>query len=149
MLALDGKESVVAGALRMRSALDPLTIEDAVMFSSAADIAKMREEIARMRAAMKAGVVRGLLRGNWRFQACVAHVSPNAMLRTVFLSLLDILEQHAVALRPSTNQPTMDLLEERMDLYVRMAYALEARDRVSAFHIMSEHNTGTQPASLP
>lgn len=147
MLALDGKQSVVADALRMRNALDSLTIEDALRYSSAADIEKMRKEIVHMREAMDAGDVRAFLHGNWRFQACVASVTPNAMLRTVFLSLLDILEENAVALRPATDQPTQEMLEERMDLYVGMADALEKRDRDSAMRIMTVHNSGTQPSS--
>lgn len=148
VLALEGEDNIVDAALRMRNALDPLTIEDALLHSSPADIAVMREEIERMKESMVHGDVRAFLRGNWRFQASVAKVSPNALLRTVFLSLLEILEQYAVALRSENRQPTEDMLNDRLSLYVRMADALEAGDRRSAMQVLTEHNAGSaQPAS--
>ena len=105
--------------------------------------------LANFGIAIAAGDVRAFLHGNWQFQAFVASVSPNTMLRTVFLSLLDLLERHAVTLRPVNAQPLPEVLNARLDLYVRMANALEARDRTAVTEIMIEHNTGTQPAAEP
>lgn len=145
MLAMDGKESIVVDALRMRNALDHLTVEDALDHSSAADIEKMRSQIDDMRDAIDADDVRRFLRGNWKFQECVASISPNAMLRTVFLSLLEILEQHTVAFPPVPSALARTMLEERLDLYIGMADALAARDREKALSIMAIHNSGIQP----
>ncbi|RAX46521.1 GntR family transcriptional regulator [Arthrobacter sp. AQ5-06] len=147
MLAIDDSEHIVADALRMRNVLDPLVIEDALMYSSAADILVMRNEVKAMKQAMADGDVPAFLHGNWRFQARVASISPSSMLRTVFLGLLEILERHAVTLRPPGDQPLPGLLEERFELYKRMADAMEARDRDAAMQIMHIHNTGIQPSA--
>ncbi|HEY8701597.1 MAG TPA: FCD domain-containing protein [Arthrobacter sp.] len=148
MLAMDDSEHIVSDALRMRNVLDPLVIEDALMYSSAADILVMREEVKAMKQAMADGDVPAFLHGNWRFQARVASISPNLMLRTVFLGLLEILERHAVTLRAPGDGPLPELLEERFELYDRMADAMEHRDRSAAMEIMHIHNnTGIQPAA--
>jgi DNA-binding FadR family transcriptional regulator len=148
MLAMDDSEHIVADALRMRNVLDPLVIEDALMYSSAADILVMREEVRAMKQAMADGDVPAFLHGNWRFQARVASISPNLMLRTVFLGLLEILERHAVTLRGPEDKPLPGLLEERFELYEGMADAMERRDRDAAMQIMNIHNnTGMQPAA--
>jgi DNA-binding FadR family transcriptional regulator len=148
MLAMDDSESIVAEALRMRNALDPLVIDDALMHSSAADVLAMRQETMAMKRAMADNDIPAFLHGNWRFQALVAGVSPNPMLRSVFLSLLEILERHAVTLHSSEPQPLPDLLARRFELYERMADAMETRDRQAAMQIMHEHNTGmVQPAA--
>ncbi|MDQ1060817.1 DNA-binding FadR family transcriptional regulator [Arthrobacter globiformis] len=150
MLAMDDSEHIVADALRMRNVLDPLVIEDALMYSSAADVLAMREEVKAMKQAMADGDIAAFLHGNWRFQALVASISPNSMLRTVFLGLLEILERHAVTLRAPADHPLPGLLEERFELYERMADAMENRDRETAMQIMHIHNnTGVQPAASP
>lgn len=150
MLAMDDSEHIVADALRMRNVLDPLVIEDALMYSSAADVLAMREEVRAMKQAMADGDIPAFLHGNWRFQALVAGISPNSMLRTVFLGLLEILERHAVTLRAPADDPVPGLLEERFALYERMADAMANRDREAAMEIMHIHNnTGIQPAASP
>lgn len=147
MLAIDNSESIVADAQRMRNALDPLVIEDALLHSSAADVLAMRKEVEAMKEAMAANDVPAFLHGNWRFQACIANISPNIVLRSVFLSLLEILEQHAVTLPAPPDHPLPEVLEGRFGLYKGMADAMEARDHGAAMRIMHEHNTGIQPAA--
>lgn len=147
ILAIEDSESVVAEALRMRNALDPLVIEDALLHSSAADVLAMREEVKAMKQAMADGDLAAFLHRNWRFQARVAGITPNLMLRSVFLSLLEILEQHAVTLYAPGNEPLPEVLQKRFRLYERMADAMETRDRDAAMEIMHEHNTGIQPAA--
>jgi DNA-binding FadR family transcriptional regulator len=147
ILAIEDSESVVAEAQRMRNALDPLVIEDALMHSSAADVLGMREELKAMKQAMADDNVSGFLHGNWRFQARIAGTTPNLVLRSVFLSLLEILEQHAVTLYAPGNEPLPEVLEKRFQLYERMADAMETRNRDAAMQVMHEHNTGIQPAA--
>ena len=61
VLALDGDQTSVAEAIRIRDALDTLLIEDALWHASPADIAELREILAEMAAAARAAR-RGWLR---------------------------------------------------------------------------------------
>lgn len=147
ILAIDDSEHIVADVQRMRNALDPLVLEDALLHSSAADILEMRNELEAMKQAMAVDDIPTFLHGNWRFQACIASISPNVVLRTVFLSLLEVLEQHAVTLPAAPDRPLHDVLKRRYELYEGMADAMEQRDHDAVMQIMHEHNTGVQPAA--
>jgi DNA-binding FadR family transcriptional regulator len=145
MPALEEEANLVSDALRIRNSLDALVIEDALKYSSAADVAELREDIEGMRAAIEAGDVRAFLRGNWASQARVARMSPSPLLKALFLTLLDILEEHAVAFDPLLERPVPEVMEERLDHYVRMADALDARDREAAQRALLEHRQTVQP----
>jgi hypothetical protein len=54
VLALDEDAASVADAVRIRDALDPLLVEDALRHASPDDLTAMRRELARMRAAATA-----------------------------------------------------------------------------------------------
>ncbi|MCO4251228.1 FadR/GntR family transcriptional regulator [Pseudarthrobacter raffinosi] len=147
MMAIDTSESIVADAQRMRNALDPLVLEDALMHSSATDVLAMRAEVEVMKQAMANNDVAEFLRSNWRFQASISNISPNVVLRSFFLTLLEILERHAVTMPASPDQPLEEVLAARFSLYERMANAMEDHDRDAVMQIMHEHNTGVQPAA--
>ena len=76
VLALDGDQTSVAEAIRIRDALDPLLIEDALWHASPADIAEMREILAEMAAAADRLDGIGFVHANWSLHARIAAVSP-------------------------------------------------------------------------
>ncbi|WP_146070278.1 FadR/GntR family transcriptional regulator [Arthrobacter sp. GMC3] len=145
-LALKPDKNTVADALRMRNALDQLVVEDALLYSSSADVSRLREEIVRMRAAIAANDVRAFLHGNWASQSHLARVSPNQILRTVYLALLNILEEHATELQPMPGQTLDEAFAARIEHYVQMADALASRDREAAIRVAIAHRTGPQPS---
>ena len=96
MIGLENDESTVADALRVRSALDPLVIHDALEHSSAAvspsaghhgrDAQEPGRPGHRRVPAWVVGVPAG-----------VAEISPNPLLRTVYVSLLGVLDEGTIA----------------------------------------------------
>ena len=147
VLALDGSATSVAEAVRMRDALDPLLVEDALWHSSAADLAAMRAVLADMEAAIGADDPTAYIRGNWALHARIAEVSPSAILRSVYLSLLELVETHTLEVRATESQPLPDYIMSRYDLHVRIVDAIESRDRASALRLIAEHNR-TDPTSF-
>lgn len=148
-LEMEGSENLIADIQRMRAALDPLIIDDALMYSSAADIADLRSLVAKMSQAMADKDAADFIRQNWQFQIRTALISPNNMLRSVSLSLLEILEQHAVDLPLPEGEAEKEILRGRYRHYVHMADALEARDRDAALLALREHNAEVQPTAKP
>ena len=144
VLALDSEPSSVADAVRIRNALDPLTVEDALWHSSPADIAQMREQIERMREAVDADDSTSFVRANWQLHACIASVSSNLMLRSFYLSLLDIIESHTLAVMPVTEQPLPSYIAQRYRLHSDLVQAIASRDRDRALALIHEHNTTDQ-----
>lgn len=145
VLALDAGEASVAEASRIRDALDPLLVQDALWYASPADIAMMREHLADMAAAAEADDATGFLRANWALHAAIAGVSPNPILRSIYVSLLDLLESHTLAVLPTVRQPLPDYLAERHRLHAALVDALAGRDEAAALRLIREHTMTTGP----
>ena len=141
VLALDGSETSVADAVRMRDALDPLLVEDALWHSSASDIRAMRENLQAMREAVDNLDPIAFIRANWALHASIANVSPSPVLKSVYLSLLELIEAHTLAVRESAAEPLPDFIAHRYDLHAQIVTAIETRDRAEAVRLIHEHNT--------
>src|ERR1700722_8386712 len=76
VLALDTGQTSVAEAVRIRDALDPLLIEDALWHASPADIAELREILADMASAVHRLDPTAFVHANWSLHARIAPVSP-------------------------------------------------------------------------
>src|SRR6202034_1153850 len=72
VLALDGDQTSVAEAIRIRDAHDALLIEDALSHASPADIAQMRAILAEMAAAADRLDAIGFVQANWSLHARIA-----------------------------------------------------------------------------
>ena len=142
VLALDGGDAWVAEAVRIRNALDPLLIEDALWHASPADIAGLREVLAHMATAAAGGDARGFLHANWQLHARIATVSPHPVLRSLYLSLLDQIESHTLEVLPVSEQPLSAYIADRHLLHVAIVDALDHRDRDLVLSLIAEHGTG-------
>lgn len=141
VLALDGSATSVAEAVRMRDVLDPLLVEDALQHSSASDIDAMRVCLSGMQAAIDAGDPTAFTRNNWALHARIAEVSPGAILRSVYTSLLELIEQHTLGVRESESEPLPEFIASRYALHVSLVDAIESGDRARALELIREHNT--------
>ncbi len=129
--------------MRIRDALDPLLIEDALWHASPADIAEMREILADMAAAADAQRLdpTRFVHANWSLHARIAAVSPHAMLRSLYVNLLDQIESHTLAVLPAGEHPLPDYIAARYALHAAIIDALEQHDHVRALSLITQHNT--------
>jgi DNA-binding FadR family transcriptional regulator len=149
VLALDGDQTSVAEAIRIRDALDTLLIEDALWHASPADIAEFREILAEMAAAVERLDVVGFVHANWSLHARVAAVSPHPMLRSMYVNLLDHIESHTLAFLPYGTEPAGEAMAERHALHAAIIDAVEDRDRDRALHLIRQHKTpGAAPGEV-
>lgn len=141
VLALDGQATDVADAIRMRDALDPLLIDDAVRHSGSTAIGEMRDCLAAMAAGRDRGDAVQFLRANWALHRRIAQVSPSAILCSVYLSLLELIEGHTVDVDGVEQQPLPEYVDARYDLHEQLVDAIEARNLSAARRIIDAHNT--------
>ncbi|HEY5858484.1 MAG TPA: FCD domain-containing protein [Aldersonia sp.] len=141
ILSLDAGETDVADAVHIRNALDPLLIEDALRHAAAVDIARMRAALDDMHTAMDDNRPTDFARANWELHAAIARVSPNAILKSIYLSLLELIESHTKAVLPAPEQPLSDYIAERFQLHADLVDALDTRDRDRALELIRAHNT--------
>ena len=97
LLELDAGEAAVADAIRIRNTLDPLLIEDALWHASPADLAVLRDCLEPMAAAVASGDPAAFVHANWQLHAQIAAISPSQLLRTLYSSLLEIIERHTLS----------------------------------------------------
>ena len=147
VLALDSDQAAVTDAVRVRNALEPLLIEDALWHASPADIAGMRDRIAAMATAAEAGDGTAFIRANWALHARIAAVTPNTILRSIYLSVLELIEAHTLAVVPVAEQSLPEFLHERHRLHSALVDAIAARDSGRALELVTEHNARLQNPS--
>lgn len=140
MLALGDEAASVADAFRLRHALDPLLVEDALEHASAHDIAALRAELDQMKLAAAKGDGNGFVRANWALHARIAEISPSAMLRSFYLNLLEITESHVLAVVPEDDQ-LHEYAQNRYEVHAALIDAIASHD-VRALHLLREHNAG-------
>ena len=140
MLALDDDAASVADAVRLRDALDPLLVQDALEHASAHDITALRAELDQMKVAAKAGDSTAFVRANWALHARIAEISPSAMLRSFYLNLLEIIESHLLDVKPVEDQPLSEYIRGRYELHVALVDAIANHDS-RALDLIREHNT--------
>lgn len=140
MLALGDEAASVADAFRLRHALDPLLVEDALQHASAHDIAALRAELDQMKIAAGNDDGSGFVRANWALHARIAEISPSAMLRSFYLNLLEITESHLLAVMPEDGQ-LEEYVHSRYELHVALVDAIAEHDR-KALELLHEHNVG-------
>lgn len=140
MLAVDQDAASVADAIRLRDAIDPLLVEDALKHGSAKDVDAMRLELANMKAAAENRDGTAFIRANWALHARIAEVSPSPILRPLYLNLLDLIESHLLSVQPTDEQPLPEYLQDRYELHAALVDAIATGD-VKALDIIAEHNT--------
>lgn len=143
VLAIDDDATSVADAVRIRDALEPLLVEDAVRHRDTGDCEALRQGLARMRAAADALDGNEFLRANWALHARVAEVSPSAMLRSFYLSLLEMIESRTLSVEPPSDEPLPEYLEGRYRLHAGLVAAIEQRDARRALDLVRVHNAAT------
>ena len=149
VLALDAADTPVAEAVRIRDALDPLLVEDALWHASPADIAELRELLADMKLAVRAQDTIGFVHANWSLHARIAAISPHAMLRSLYGSLLEQIESHTLAVLPTSDEPLEEYVAARLALHAAIIDALERRDRAAALGLIAQHNTSNVLPGAP
>ncbi len=140
MLALDDDAASVAEAVRLRNALDPLLVQDALEHASAHDIKALRRELAQMKTAAESGDSTAFVRANWALHARIAELSPSAILRSFYLNLLEIIESHLLDVMPVDEEPLPEYIHDRFQLHAELIEAIAAHDP-RALDLIHEHNT--------
>ncbi|MCP2256000.1 DNA-binding transcriptional regulator, FadR family [Prauserella aidingensis] len=152
VLALDVDAASVVDALRLRDALDPLLVEDALHHASADDLDAMRQELDRMRRAATDLDGIEFIHANWALHARIADVTPNAMLRSFYLSLLEIIESHTLSVQPADERPVSQYVQSRYQLHADLVEAIAIRDKSRAVGLIRQHNMAastTEPTQGP
>lgn len=148
VLAINDGATSAADAARIRDALDPLVIQDAIRHRSTSDLEAIRQGLQYMRAAADALDGVEFLRANWALHARIAQVSPIEMLRSLYLGLLEMIAAHTRLAGPADEHPLPEYLECRYRLHADLVSAIDAQDGQRALGVIRTHNATASPPSL-
>jgi DNA-binding FadR family transcriptional regulator len=140
MLTLDDDVASIAEAVRLRNALDPLLVRDALEHASARDIAALRAELDHMKVAVGNVDSAAFVRANLALHTRIAEISPSAILRPFYLILLEVIEAHLLAVQPVTDESLPEHFQSRYELHAALVDAIADHDE-EALDLIHEHNT--------
>ncbi len=144
----DGAAVPVAEAVRIRDALEPLVVEDAIWHASPADIASLRTVVHRAGEAAAGHDVRMFVQWDRDLHAAMADLSPHAALRGMYRLVLDaVLHDGSAMLR--LRKDTAGRLQSRHQGQVELLAALEARDLAGALHALRDDDTADPELRRP
>ncbi|MCP2335757.1 FadR/GntR family transcriptional regulator [Actinomadura rupiterrae] len=134
-------QAALADAFRVREAIEPLIIEDALWYGSPADFAELRALTGEMGEA--AGRLDGpaYVRAAWRFHARLAAISPGPLLRDCYLRSQEVIEARTPKIMPE-GEPEEGFMRRRHELHAALVDALDARDREAVARLLREHDAG-------
>lgn len=141
ILTLDSDASNVGDAVRIRDALDPLLVADAVRHSSVADVEDLRACLGAMEAAVRGRDATGFLKANWALHRRIARITPNELLRSIYLNLLTLIDEHTLSVQGSRESSLDDYIADRLALHSDIVDAIDARDAARAATLMERHST--------
>lgn len=154
LLSLDDEGASVAEAYQVRAQLDELLVQHAVLHATAEHHVTLHEQVAEMTAAYEVDDRARFAQANWTIHDVICEASPNTLLRTIYRSLLAIIEAH-VGVRSAPRTPTPREARERfaarVQVHAQLVEAISRRDAAAASAAIRQHNDelwvgGSEPA---
>jgi DNA-binding FadR family transcriptional regulator len=129
--------TTIADCLAVRNALEPLVADDARRHHNDADIAELRVILAAM--ADSGDSAGGFLEANWALHRRMVQISPNAVLRAVYGTLMDYIENGVEDVTPD------DVFRSGENLVVHelLISAIESGDPAEVTEALRRHAPST------
>ena len=138
MLTVDDDATSVAEAVRLREALDPLLVKDALEHASNHDIDALRDRLDHMKIAVGNVDSTAFARADRNLYARLADISPSAILRSLYPMLLDVIESHLLSVRPVDDEYLLDDIDARYGFHAALIDAIADRD-LRALDLIRKH----------
>ncbi|KRE94204.1 hypothetical protein ASG76_12555 [Nocardioides sp. Soil774] len=149
LLGLNIDRSTVGEAVRIRNALEALVVEDACLYATRADVAAMEQALARMRDALREEDGIEFLHSNWELHSKIAATARSEILSSLYLSLLDLVEEHTISVRSAGPMSLTEFHRERLGIHEDLVRAIEQGDLVEAAATVELHNKGLGVEARP
>ncbi|MFE5852693.1 FadR/GntR family transcriptional regulator [Streptomyces sp. NPDC056500] len=138
LLTVHSEPVSVIDAIAVRNGLEPIIASDAARFRSTRDIADLRVLIDAMADAVDDP--ERFLRANWRLHERIAHIVRNHILQTVYLGLVQFIQDQATEVVPHhTLEEHTKYKKHRLNIHIDLVQAITAGDPEAATAAAERH----------
>jgi DNA-binding FadR family transcriptional regulator len=134
LLTVHGEPLAVAGAIEVREQLEPLVAADAAKHRTAKDGRELKALITAM--SKNLDDISQFVSLNWDLHTRIAAISPNAVLRGIYVGLYEFVNQVSLV---SPQPRDADYMQQRMKVHQELVDAILAGDVAAAQQAAEAH----------
>ncbi len=142
LISVHGEATTVADAIAVREALEPLLVLDAARSRTAAQVRRLRTRLAALQRALDDHD--GFIRAVWGLHEQIAAITPNELLRAIYLSMMHIIDDGTESARSADDAPGESAprayREHRFEVHRELVDAIEAGDLERASRAAAAHS---------
>lgn len=138
LLAVGKDAETVTDAMALRDFLETLVVQEATAHRTPEDVAELRLNLARITASVDDPS--RLLPVVWQFHDRIAAITPNVVLRSTYLGLVDFIRDHVRGLPESLIPPPGDFTHERVAAHAALVEVIESGDISRVAGVVERHN---------
>jgi GntR family transcriptional repressor for pyruvate dehydrogenase complex len=131
LIALRGRAIRPGHAMVVRDALELAVVDEALRSRTEEDVQRLRDLLSAMESSL--GDPELFVRKNWRLHRAIAQAGANDVLSTLYLGLMDIIEEEALMIE-GRDDP-----HQRLPIHVDLVEAIAERDATRAARAVSAH----------
>lgn len=139
LISVHGEATTLADAIAIRESLEPLLVLDAARSRTAAEVRRLRAQLRRLEQALDDHDA--FVRAVWALHELIASITPNEMLRAMYLAMMQVIGEHADRAVSDDEQP--DRAEgyraHRLAVHRELVDAIEAGDLERASRAVIAH----------
>lgn len=136
LLSVHGEATTLADAIAIREALEPLIVLDAARSRTAAQVRAMRAALARIDAALDDHDL--FIRAVWALHELIAQVTPNEMLRAMYVAMMHVISEHADR-ATSDSVHGVEYRAHRAAVHRELVDAIDSGDLERASRAIADH----------
>lgn len=140
LLSVHGEGTTLADAIAIREALEPLLVTDAARCRTAVQVRRLRRALRTV--AEASGEHDAFVRAIWTLHEDIAQVTPNEMLRAIYLATMQVIEAHAAhaASDEQEEEAAARYRAERLDVHRELVDSIADGDLVAVSRALERHH---------
>ncbi|WP_022887454.1 FadR/GntR family transcriptional regulator [Glaciibacter superstes] len=141
LLSVHGETATLADAITIREALEPLIVADATRTRTAAQLRSLRRSLATVSSAMDDHD--SFIRAIWGLHQEIALITPNEMLRAMYLAMMQVIDEHADSARSDRDEGSVEYRLHRYEIHAELVQAIESGDGARVASVVHHHRGDT------
>ncbi|MBX9472532.1 FadR/GntR family transcriptional regulator [Microcella sp.] len=140
LISVHGEATTLADAIAIRESLEPLLVLDAARSRTAAHTRALRSKLAKLESALDDHDA--FIRAVWVLHEQIAAITPNEMLRAIYLTMMHIISDRAEVAVSDANDTHLaeDYRQHRLAVHRELVDAIEAGDLERASRAVAAHS---------